>query len=120
MNAKPFKVGDQVWPGSVLAEVPDLNTLELEGKVEEIDRSRIAVTNDVRVRIDALPELNLRAKLTSISSLTEQSFEWPPTRSFRGRALVENPDPRLRPAMNGSMDVIVSRLPKVISIPAKA
>ena len=43
MNAKPFQVGDQVWPGGVVAEIPDLTTLEMEGKVEEIDRGRIAV-----------------------------------------------------------------------------
>ena len=43
MNAKPFQVGDQVWPGGVVAEIPDLGTLEMEGKVEEIDRGRISV-----------------------------------------------------------------------------
>ena len=120
MNAKPFKVGDQAWPGGALAEIPDLATLEMEGKVEEIDRGRIALENDVRVRVDSLPELTLPAKLNEISPLTEQSFEWPPTRSFRGFAAIHNPDPRLRPGMNGSMDVVVSRIPNAISVPAKA
>jgi multidrug resistance efflux pump len=45
MNAKPFKVGDQAWPGGGLAEIPDLNSLEMAGKVEEIDRGRIAQGN---------------------------------------------------------------------------
>ena len=120
MNAKPFKVGDQAWPGGAIAEIPDLTTLEMEGKVEEIDRARIALGNDVRVRIDSLPELNMPAKVTSISPLTEQSFEWPPTRSFRGYAHLANPDPRLRPGMNGSMDVVERRVPNAISIPARA
>ncbi len=30
------------------------------------------------------------------------------------------PDARLRPGMNGSMDVVVSRIPAAISVPAKA
>jgi multidrug efflux pump subunit AcrA (membrane-fusion protein) len=38
INAKPFKVGDQVWPGSVIAELPDLSTLEMKAKLEETDR----------------------------------------------------------------------------------
>src|SRR5207237_5759716 len=79
MNAKPFKVGDQVWPGAAVAEIPDLGTLEMEGKIEEIDRGRIALGNDSRVRIDSLPELTMPAKLGSLSPLTEQTFEWPPT-----------------------------------------
>src|SRR5579862_4518202 len=79
MNAKPFQVGDQVWPGGAVAEIPDLSTLEMEGKVEEIDRGRIAVRDETRVHIDSLPELTMPADLTDISLLTEQSFEWPPT-----------------------------------------
>jgi multidrug efflux pump subunit AcrA (membrane-fusion protein) len=120
MNAKPFKVGDQAWPGGALAEIPDLNTLEMEGKVEEIDRGRIAAGHDVRVRIDSIPELTFPAKLDGISPLTEQAFEFPPTRSFRGYARIEKPDPRLRPSMNGSMDIVVKRIPNAISVPAKA
>lgn len=120
MNAKPFKIGDQAWPGAALAEVPDLNTLEMEAKLDEIDRSRIAVGNDVRAKIDSLPELSLQAKLDGISPLTQQSFEWPPTRSFRGYASIKQPDSRLRPGMNGAIDVIVNRIPNAISVPAKS
>src|SRR6185295_14647306 len=56
MNAKPFKVGDNVFAGMQLAEMPDLTTLMMDAKVEEIDRGRIAVSQDVRVRVDSLPE----------------------------------------------------------------
>lgn len=120
MNAKPFQVGDQVWSGAAVAEIPDLNTLEMEGKIEEIDRGRIAVGDASRVRIDALPELALTAKLSSLSPLTEQTFEWPPTSSFRGFSAIQKPDPRLRPGMNGSTDIEINKIPSAISVPAKA
>lgn len=119
-NAKPFQVGDQVWPGGVVAEIPDLATLEMEGKVEEIDRGRIEVGMETRVHIDSLPELTMPADLAGISPLTEQSFEWPRTSSFRAYGHIRQPDSRLRPAMNGNMDVIVNRIPNAISVPAKA
>ena len=35
-------------------------------------------------------------------------------------AHIRQPDARLRPGMNGNMDVVVSRIPGAISIPAKA
>lgn len=120
MNAKPFKVGDQAWPGMALAEVPDLDTLEMEGKIEEIDRARIEAGNDARVRIDSLPELTIPATLDQISPLTQMTFEWPPVATFRGYARLRMADARFRPGMNGSMDVVVQRLPNAISIPAKA
>ncbi len=120
MDAKPFKVGDNVWAGMALAEIPDLNSLELEGKIEEIDRGRIAVNQDVKVQIDSLPELNLKAKVGQISPMAEQSNEFPRTRSFKAWAPIAHPDPRLRPGMNGGMDIVISRIPNAISIPAKA
>jgi len=120
MNAKPFKVGDNVWPGSAIAEIPDLGSLRLKGKVEETDRGKMQLGEDVRVMLDPFPEKPFLGKLESISPLTEQTFEWPPSRSFRAFGSLGAPDDRLRPAMNGRMDVIVDRLRNVISVPAKA
>jgi multidrug efflux pump subunit AcrA (membrane-fusion protein) len=120
MNAKPFKVGDNVWSGMVLAEMPDLSTLQLDAKVEEIDRGRIAVGQDVHIRIDSLPEITVNAKLDQVSLLAEVSNEFPPVRSFRAYAHITKPDARFRPGMNGGMDIIINRIPKAISIPAKA
>jgi len=120
LNSRPFKVGDTVFAGMNLAEMPDLDSLTMDAKVEEIDRGRISVGADVQVRIDALPELILPAKITQISPLAELSNDWPPTRSFRAYAALGHTDPRLRPGMNGGMDIIIDRLPNAISIPAKA
>ena len=47
-------------------------------------------------------------------------MEYPYTRSFRAYASILRPDQRLRPDMNGGMDIIVSRIPNAISIPSKA
>ncbi len=120
MNAKPFKVGDNVYAGMVLAEMPDLTTMLMDAKVEEIDRGRISADQEVRVRIDSLPELTLNAKIRQISLLAEASSEFPPVRSFRAYAAIPKPDARLRPGMNGGMDIIINRIPHAISIPAKA
>jgi HlyD family secretion protein len=120
LSAKPFKVGDNVFSGMNLAEMPDMASLVMDAKAEEMDRGRIAVGNDVRVRIDALPELSIETKITSISPLAELGVEWPLTRHFRAYAALPNPDPRLRPGMNGGMDIVIQRIPNAISIPSKA
>jgi multidrug efflux pump subunit AcrA (membrane-fusion protein) len=120
LNQKPFAVGDNVFSGMNLAEMPDLTTLQMDAKVEEIDRGRVAAGNEVRIRVDALPELTIPAKLSQISPMAELGIEMPPTRSFRAYAAIPKPDTRLRPGMNGGMDIIVKRLPNALSIPAKA
>ncbi len=120
VNAKPFKVGDNAFSGMILAEMPDLTTLEMDAKVEETDRGRIAVNQEARVRVDSLPELTMAARIGQISLLAEQGFDWPATRSFRAYAAIAHPDARLRPGMNGGMDIVVNRIPNALSIPAKA
>jgi multidrug efflux pump subunit AcrA (membrane-fusion protein) len=120
MNAQPFKVGDQVWPGAVVGEIPDTATLQMEAKIEEVDRGRITVGNEVRIHIDSLPEHVFAGKVGSISQLTRMTWDWPPSRIFVGYAPIESPDARLRPGMNGSTDVVVRHIPNAISVPAKA
>ncbi|NWF83425.1 MAG: efflux RND transporter periplasmic adaptor subunit [Bryobacteraceae bacterium] len=121
MNAKPFKVGDNVWPGSVIAEIPDIRTLQLKAKVEEIERGRITPGQDVRIIMDPFPEKPFTGKLASISPLTEKSFEeWPPMRNFRAFGALNEIDPRLRPGMNGRLDIVTDRLKDAISVPARA
>lgn len=119
MNAQPFKVGDHAFPGAPIAEVPDLKTVRVEAKVDEVDRGQIAIGNTGLVHIDALPEKTFTGKLAAVSPLTEQNFEWPPTRNFRAYIALDNPMAQLRPGMNSSADIIVARIPDAISIPAK-
>jgi multidrug efflux pump subunit AcrA (membrane-fusion protein) len=120
INAKPFKVGDSIWPGSVVAEIPDVSTLQMKAKVEETDRGRLAVGQDARILVDPFPEKPFPGKVSSISPLVEQDFEWPPTRNFRALTRFNDPDKRLRPAMNSRVDIIVERIPNAISVPASA
>jgi len=119
-TAAPFKIGDNVSAGMNLAVIPDMTSLMLDAKVEEIDRGRIKAGDDVRVRVDAVPELVIEAKLSQISPLAELSLEGAIARSFRAYAALRNPDPRLRPGMNGGMDIVIRRIPNAITVPAKA
>ena len=86
-------------PAAPSRKYPDLTTLEMESKVDETDRGRIAIGDTVLVHVDALPGAGAcTAKLVSITPLTEQSFnEWPPTRSFRAFAQIDHPDPAHAP-----------------------
>jgi HlyD family secretion protein len=120
MNAKPFKIGDNVWPGSAIAEIPDLASLRFKGKLEEIDRARVHVKQNVRIQLDPFPETPFPGNVASISPLTEQNYEWPPSRNFRAYASFEKIDGRLRPGMNGRADIVVERIPDAISVPSKA
>jgi hypothetical protein len=118
---QPYRVGDQVPAGMNLATIPDLSSLLIDVTVEEIDRGRMRVGNDVIIRIDALPDVSIAATLTSISPLAEIAVESRGGRSFHVyAALGTRADPRVRPGMNGTLDVVARRIPAAMIIPAKA
>ena len=96
-DASPFKVGDNGSSGMVLGQIPNLDTLEMDAKLEEADRGQIGVKQDVIVRVDALPELTIPARVSEVSALAELSMDYPYTRSFRASAAILKPDTRLRP-----------------------
>ena len=117
---QPFRVGDQVSGGMNLAAIPDLTSLLIDAAVEEIDRGRMRVGDEVIVRVDALPELTIETVLTQISPLAEISFDTR-GRSFHAFAFLgDSVDTRLRPGMNGSMDIVTERIPDAKTIPARA
>jgi HlyD family secretion protein len=120
VDAKPYKVGDNVGSNMVLGEIPDLASLEMNVKIEEADRGRVAAGQDAVVRIDAFPESPVPAKVSEVTALAEMSLEYPYTRSFRASAQLLHPNARVQPDMNGGLDVVVRRIPNAVSIPSKA
>lgn len=121
-NAQPFKVGDSVWPHGTIGEIPDMATLGVLAKVSEVVRGQIKTGEPIRMSLDSLPEVTIRGKITSISALAEADFgtTWPPPQVFRVNASIDRLDPRLRPDMNGSMNVVTQRIPNAIIVPANA
>jgi multidrug efflux pump subunit AcrA (membrane-fusion protein) len=92
----------------------------MKGKLEETDRGRITTSMDVRILVDPFPEKTFTGKLSAISPLVEQTFDWPPSRNFRAIGAFAEHDNRLRPGMNGRLDIVTQRIPDALSIPANA
>jgi len=120
VNARQFRPGDTAWPGAVVAEIPDRSTLQMNGKLDEVDRGRIAAGYETRIHLDAFPEQVFAGKLASISPLTEMTYDYPPSRTFIAYASIARPDANMTPNMNGSLDIVVSNIPNALSVPAKA
>lgn len=116
-----FREGDRAWPGAGVAELPDLATVRVNGRVEEADRGRVKDGQDATVRIDALPDKSLTGRVAAISPLTKPDFSsWPPQKNFDLAIQLDQSDARLRPGMSATARIAVERLPNSIVIPAEA
>jgi len=118
----PFKEGDRAWTGAAIAEIPDLSSMRIEMKLEEVDRGRIKLGQQVRVRVDAIADKEFLAELDWISPIAAVTFRGPgmSEKNFPAHATLKNVDPRLRPGMSATAEIVIESHPNVLLIPARA
>jgi HlyD family secretion protein len=118
----PFKVGDSVWSGAAIAEIPDLSDMFVQLSLDEVDRGRVSVGNEVRVRVDAVPGRDFPAEVTWISPVAEVIFRGfrNTEKKFLARAQLKELDERLRPGMTANAEVVIRSEPDSILIPIAA
>jgi HlyD family secretion protein len=118
----PFKPGDHAWAGAPIAELPDISTLRITARVDETERSRIALKQAVTAQFDAIPEHQFTGHVEAISALASSDFSagWPFARDFELKVMLDQTDSRLKPGMTSQLTVIVDRVTNGLSIPAQA
>jgi RND family efflux transporter MFP subunit len=118
----PFKEGDRAWTGAAIAEIPDLSSMFIDLKLEEVDRGKLKLGQTVRIRVDAIPEKEFAAELDWISPIAALIFRGQGTadKTFPARATLKKLDSRLRPGMSASAEIIIERDPSALLIPARA
>ena len=113
------RVGAHLNAGDVLVTLGRTDTLELEFGVDERDVPRVREGDEIRLRVDALPQRTFAGRVVSIAPLPGEGGE---TASFPVRAAVANPDGLLRPGMTAYARVLTessSPLPRIVRGPAR-
>ncbi len=117
-----FKEGDQAWTGAAIAEIPDLSEMRIELKLDEVDRGKMKLGQNVKIRVDAIADRELNATLDWISPIAAVNFKGMglTEKTFPARATLKNLDPRLRPGMSASAEVVIESEPNTLLIPVRA
>ena len=116
-----WRQGDSVWPGAGVMELPDMSTIQVAARADEIDRGRLQVGQRVRVRVDAVPDTEFTGKIAEISPMAKTDFSgWPPVRNFDIRISLDKKDDRLKPGMSASSRIEIDSMKDAILIPAQA
>jgi HlyD family secretion protein len=74
------------------------------------------------VKLEAIPDRELRGTVTDISVLARLDFmgTFPPPRNFDLRVRIDEMDPRLRPGMTATARIEVDRLAQTLLVPVSA
>ncbi|HEU5232077.1 MAG TPA: HlyD family efflux transporter periplasmic adaptor subunit [Terriglobales bacterium] len=116
-----YRAGDLVQSGRVLADVLDIDQMEVQAKVSETDRSNIAPNESAEVQIDAHPGEVLPAKVKTVAGLAPHDFWGGNSQAkFPATFQLERNSPDLRPGISALVKVHGVRLSDVLYLPAQS
>jgi membrane fusion protein (multidrug efflux system) len=107
--------GEFVQPGQKLFELVSLDPVEVEFSLPEADASRLELGLPLAVTVAPYPGETFHATVSMISPVVDER-----TRTLRVKALLPNPDGRLRPGLFARADLGIAKRADVLLVPEEA
>ena len=100
------EVGDNVWRGRRVMELPDLSQLQVHLEVPERESARIAVGQTVKFVVEAAPDQQFYGEIIELASVIHTKSRNQPARVFDATVSMKDPDSSLmRPGMSVSAEI---------------
>jgi len=120
-NGDKFRVGENVWMGQSILEIPDLNTIIAEAYVPEVDIGKIKTGQRAEVTIDAFPDKVYLGSVKSVGTLVRPKAWDIPNKILDIQIALDKLDISImRPAMSVKAKVETSSVENCLAIPLKA
>jgi len=113
-----YKIGDKVWKGQTLFEIPNTNDLMINSRVRELDISKVTIGQEAHIKIDALPNRQILGKVSHIRRYAEESAE-SSDQLFSVHVRIEE-KVKLLVGMSALVEISIARLQQVLSVPYDA
>jgi len=121
MSIPDYRAGDQVQPGSAIAQGIDASQMDLISKIGEQERSNVKVGQSAEVEFDALPGLTFPGTVKAVGGMsTRQFWEANTGGKFDITIQLSKEDPRLRPGLTAQIVVLGDKRKNVLYVPRLA
>lgn len=121
MTLPDYREGDQVQPGSGIAEVIDSREMEIISKINEHDRSNIKTGQSAEVEFNALPGHVFHGTVKTVGGMSMRQFwEADPGGKFDVSIQLSNADSRLRPGLTAQIVILGEEKKNVLYVPRQA
>lgn len=119
MSLPDYQQGDQANPGAVIADVIDMDNMEITAHVSESDRTNVKVGQAVEIRVDALPGVVLRGTVKNVAAVAGDFFDGGNGSSEVSIAL-DGPNKQLRPGFTAHVVILGDEIGKALWVPREA
>jgi HlyD family secretion protein len=117
MTNQKWAVSDQVYSGTILIELPDLNKMMAEVKINEVDISKIVPGLKVEIKPDAYSDLVYSGKVETVANLAQNKDYKSKIKVFPIQIMIENDTKNLMPGLTVNCKIKVNEIPGVLYIP---
>jgi HlyD family secretion protein len=119
-KGEKHKVGDGVWRMEIVLQVVGLGRMRGNGQVDEVDMARLADRQAVVLRLDALPDVQLRGTVESIARSVQAKSNTDPSKVVKLRIAIDETPVPLRPGMRFRGQVETAHLTRVVQVSSEA
>jgi HlyD family secretion protein len=120
-NGDKYRVGENVWMGQSILEIPELNTIIAEAFVPEVDIGKIKTGQRAEVTIDAFPDKIYSGSIKYIGTLVRPKAWDIPNKILDIQIALDQLDTSImRPAMSVKAKIETSKIENCLAVPLKA
>jgi RND family efflux transporter MFP subunit len=102
---RKLQIGDLVWPGWPVVQLPDLTEMEVLAQVNEVDGPKLSVGARAEVKLDSYPDKVITGKIIDISQTAIKANRMAKAKIFRVTISLEH---TLMEIMKPGMSALVS------------
>ena len=121
---RPLRIGDQVWEGQRLANIIDPSEMWVLCHVDEADIEKVNAKQAAQVRVAALAGEPLAGEVKTVANLARQLSPWeggvPGKKVFSAIIRLTTQEPRLRPGMGATVEIVLEHVREGIAVPLEA
>ena len=115
LGIRRVNLGEYVQPGTTIVPLEALQPIYVDYALPERHLDQISVGQAVEIEVQAYPGEVFTGRITAVNPGID-----PGTRSLQVRAVMENPQARLRPGMFAEVRTVLPQRPAVLTLPQTA
>lgn len=124
-EAKKIAIGMVPFQGMDLMYLPDVSSMLVDTQIGEVDLAKVHLGEPASVQLDAYPGVTFGGEVTTVANLAKRKLNRATGKATGAKVFdvtvrVLANDPRLKPGLTATVDIIVHQYESALTVPLEA
>jgi multidrug efflux pump subunit AcrA (membrane-fusion protein) len=117
MTGKKLQIGDQVWSGMAVVNLPDISEMKIKIQAPEADFKYISIGDSVTYTFDAMPENAAFGKISIKSPIGQQRDRNSKVKLFDIEATIDSVTEMPEPGFSANCHIVMKQIKDTLIVP---